>query len=929
MKNMVHRATIALLGGAALIAGLGVPSAGAAGIAPTASDVSAAGTLASLPDDAGLTVPAKKNEATVDILGLGYEQIVRLTGSRVEIVDPVTRGSNVLRSFEVGAEATWPRTEDGALYYGGSNMIGMLAGHSASRVTATSKHIYVSNLRTKTIHHQTGWKEVLADGAVITQYRPDGSKGLERAVAGDYAITALDAYEWNDREHLAFGLNLGGVRLADTTTHAMPDLVAPLLVHYSGKHRTGAGSFLQRDQITEVKFGVDDGRLLVVIGALTTELPALLAHDAITGKEVWKQNHRPWDQPFEWPEVISVGTFGPRGEMQAAVGWPTRATTSFIDLSDGETWRSWDGGVLAVARFFTNTEGDPRVAVRRGLGQTFETYVLKADAGGELAAAAAGGGDDLPWMIPGYRAWSVQFDNRARVGVRIQPFAGDSEAQGCWVTSGMHGVTSPLPTQPLQVTAGTRSAQFATAHRVWGEQPGNSCRPNLPGVFSVQLDPVGEPGHRQVVQVSGDASGLRVHDQVGAGRFAVHTEPDGLFGSRIVVTDRYAAPVIVGTPRLEAARLTPAPVDGHVPGSGHDDPSRPVHRFTVTDVTWRVPGSEAELADATLPLAVAQGSADGSSWRDLGTLASPLAPTRTGDQVTMGASVFQWQTGPGTPEDYRYFRIAAGGAHSEIVDVTTLTPPAPTSLVANMNLSGTGAPRGSGLDQLAMRVSLLDAFGQGLDPAAHAELYQRIYYRDSETKALITGLGDPAAPDRALMYSLQPGQYANEGLSAQASASTGVYFSVRSRETGPRVVANFKDVGTTKSAYHSGAGVAVSPAKGPLTTQGTGVGGLSIGSCAEGACVLADPAIAPALHSLTATTVGVQFRTGVVPGSASLPLIRPERARELPRLPSDVLQIGAGRATLTNPNAFGGVTTITAHLLAHGERVTFESRDIR
>lgn len=937
MRSMLRRAGLGMLVSLTLAVGIGVPAAGAAEApadqAEAASTPASADAGPNFPADSGITAPSAKNQHAIDILGLGYEQIVRLNGSRVEIVEPVTRGSFVLRSFEAGASAAWPKSELGApLFYGGNNMTTLLAGHSASRLAVAGSHIYVTTMRSQTVPDQLGKPRLVPAGTVTTMFTVDGEVKNSRAEGSQFAVTALDAFVWKGEEYLAIGLNYSGVRIVKTSVPRMPDFRV-FMTHYSGPDRAELFMTHHRDQITEVKLGTDGDRLLVVIGVLTFSLPTLLGYDVIgdgvSAREIWAENFRSSTDPWQWPEVVSIGTFGPLGQPQAVVGWPTLGSVNFIDLATGDTWKSWGGGVVASARFFTSATGEPRVAIRRGSGHVFESYVLKVGAGGDLAATASGGGSELEWMAPGYRAMSLQIDNRTGVGLRFQTFTGASDEQGCWMTGGMQGVTNPLPSQPVQVAARATSAQYVAAHILWGES-GNACRLGRAGTFSMQLDPVGEPGHRQVAQVITDGSGLWVHDQVGGGRFSVRTESNGPRGVRLVVTDRHAAPSVVGAPVIEAARLTPAPVEGHQPkDTDVNDPTRPVHRFTVPGMTWQVPGSDTDLADVTLPLAVAQATVDGERWDDLGTVASPLAPSRSGDRITTGAAVFDWQTAPAAPNDYRYFRVAVGGAVSEIVDVTTLPAPAPTSLVTNMHMSGTGAPRGNGLDQVPMRVSLLGPSGQGLDPADYPDLYQRIFYRNSDTKALITGLGDPSAPNQLAMFSLQPGQYANDGVGAEASGSTGVYFSVRSPEAGPSIVAQFKDVGTSKGAYNSGTGIAVRPAKDSLTTQGTCAGGLSVGSCAEGACVLADPEATPALHSLTVTSVSVQFRTGAVPGSASLPLARPEGGVVIQPLPSDTVLIGDGRATLSNPNAFGAVSTITTHVVTHGERITFENRSIR
>jgi hypothetical protein len=398
---------------------------------------------------------------------------------------------------------------------------------------------------------------------------------------------------------------------------------------------------------------------------------------------------------------------------------------------------------------------------------------------------------------------------------------------------------------------------------------------------------------------------------------------------KVVVADRHAAPTIVGAPKLEAARLTPAVTNPPVVDIP-DDPRRPVHRFTVSGVTWKVPGATGDLAEVALQLPVAEGSVDGSSWHPLGTLASPLTPSIDGDRITMGEAVFDWQNASDAPREYRYFRVTAGGANSNVIDVTPLPAPAPTSRVGSMLIVGAGTSRGNGLDQAPMRVSLRDLSGdkQALDATEHAELYARIYYRDAGTQALITGLGDPTDPNRLVMFSLEPGQYANEGLVIDGTPSIGVYFSARqSQNRQIRAVLKPDGAGVGLVAEN----FSLRPAASALLSMGTAANGLSVGSCPESECALAlaDPWEAPALHSLRVSTVGVQLRTVAVPGAASLPLAYPNQLPEELRLVSDTFLYHGPRAMLENPNRFTYNAMITTDLVAQGERVIAENHWVR
>lgn len=916
MKRTMHRLCVALAAAGALLLGVGVPSATALESPPEVVDVApddiAPGDIAPGGEDgapgvsaaAGVTVPMTSNEVAADVLGLGYEQVVRLNGARVEILQPATRGSGVITSFAAaGASSAWPRAGKKPLYYGGSNMADKIVGHSASRLAVSGRHIYVSILRTQGI---------TTLGSIIRKYTPEGVRVNERSERPQHAVTALDAFVWKGKEYLAIGYNRDGVRVVDPDVPGMPEFRELL----TGWHGRGATGSMERDQVTALKLGADGDRLLLVAGKITSDDHALVALDVIGEKVLWAKEHRGGGVAENWPEVVSIGEFGPNGRTQVAVGWPRGGLVNFIDAAAGHDRGQLRDGVLSVVRFFTDAAGEPRVGIRRGNPQGFTSLVAKPDANGAPMITETGDVNALGWMVPGYRLWAVEVENRSSSEVTFQMIAGASRPEGCWLGAGLRGVGETLPTQPVPVAVAGRAGPYATAQRLRGE----ACTGDNPGVLYLRVEPAGEPEQRQIVQLRADGQGFDIADQLGSSRLTAQVESDGGLRRRIVVSDRRAAPTIVGAPVVVAARLTPAPPEGHVPTTDPDDASRPVHRFTVSGVRWQVPGADTDLAGATLPLPVAEGSVDGQSWEALGTVASPLAPSRDGDRVAMGEAVFDWQNAYGaTTKEYRYMRVTVGGAASNVIDVTDLPVPEPTKVATGMKLSGSSALRANGLDQTPMRISLTGGSSVVLDPAIHPDLYGRIYYRDARSKALLTGLGEEADPRGLLMFSLRPGQYANDGLGADVSGSIGVYFSTRSHQQDRSVQATFKAEPEKKP---------VTTASSPLSTkfdtllaQGTGAGGVSVGSCVEGACVLKDPSVTPALHGLTPTTVGVQFRTSAATGSASLPLTHPDRPAEELRLVRDILKISGSRATLSNPNIFGAGAVFTTHVVTHGELV--------
>lgn len=902
--------------------------------APEGSEVedavedSSASQAGSLPPSAGLTVPGQRNEVASDVLGRGYEQVIRLNDSKVEIVEPSTRGSQVIRSFEVGASAEWPSNHypplgSTRLFFGGKNIAEKLEDHSASRLAVAGGHIYVSNVRSRKQGIDKGEK-LVEDGSVIKKYSANGALLNTREEATDYAVTALDAFVWQNETYLAIGLNTTGVRVVKTNVDRMPDVYTA----FTGWNGRGKVLDQARDQVSDVKLGTDgDGRLLLAAGRMTSEGAALEVADLAAKKVIWTQNHRPAGVVSEWPGVMSFGAFGPEGRQHLAVGWPSIGRLNVYDTSTGKEVGAWQGDRVNVVRFFTDAFGEPRIGFRSGAGEMMRAHIARIDASGSFAVVETVAGLELEYMVPGYRAYSMQVENRSRAEISIKGYTGPTRVNGCWLAGALKGVAGTLPTQAVRIKAGAKGGPYASAHRLSGEQ----CWSGSPGVFYLQVELPGEPGHRRIVQVQGEWRGLQIKEQVGSGRLTVHLEPhdvrvDGYFGARLVVTDRYAAPELTGTPKLEAIRLTPAPATGRAPTDRVDDPARPVHRFTVSGVSWQVPGAGDDLTEAVLPLPTAEGSVDGRTWHSLGTVASPVAPSRDGDRVTMGDALFDWQTTPGATNDFRYFRVKTGAQmYSNTVDVHPLPVPAATTLVTGVSIVEAGAPRANGLDQSPMRVSLIDGALRPMDPVVNAELYRRIYFRDATTQALITGLGDPSDPSQLVMFSLRPGQYANETGGSEASTSIGAYFSTRSTQPGRKVKAMFKHNAISYAALE---GVApLSPVANLLVpAQGsTGTGGVSISKCLEGPCTLADPERAPALHSLTSSSVSVQLRSILVQGGASLPLIDPHHYGDELTIAKDSFTYQGSRATLRNPGGLGYNAAIAGQLITHGERVALES----
>ncbi|MDF2829353.1 MAG: hypothetical protein K0R01_2636, partial [Mycobacterium sp.] len=609
--------------GAGIMVMLGGTGAGVAAAVPMATAESRAVDEATptLPAEAGVTVPGGTNEGVGDVLGLGYEQVIRLNGSKLEIVDPMHRGGELRESFDVGARRKLPvpSMDPFALRYPGLADLYRITGpefearsegHEASRLAVDGEHIYVSTIR--------GSNGAAADGAIVRKYKVERqgearvlTEVNSRTVKGHFAITALDAFTFKDREYLAIGLNTTGVRVvrADVKV-ATDDDPEGGMPNYRTVNATWDGrkhGLHERDMVSAVALGTaGDDRLIVVAGRVTYEGSAIQATDLLVGeddgnvwhhKDIWTNNHRGVEdaifEHWEWTNLIEFGTVGPQKKPMVAISWPTRNRTSFLFPDSGITWNWTDGLAPTTAvRYFTDGEGNNRVFVRRAPAGPILGMSVNTD--WEFYEDVPDG--QVHFAVPGYQAWTVKLENRSRQAMAFRSYAGSSRTAGCWFGSDLKPTDRPLPKTVSTVAAGGVAGPFVTAQRTVG----SNCTTE-PGAMYATFAPSNAPEQAQTVKLLGDMEGMRVDQEVGAGVLTVRTEREGEFGIRLIIEDRNDAPTPVGGPTLTGTRLTPAPGSDYEPTDDVDDPTRPVFRFTVTDQRWHVPGAD-ELTNVTLPV---------------------------------------------------------------------------------------------------------------------------------------------------------------------------------------------------------------------------------------------------------------------------------------------------------------------------------------
>ncbi|WP_211368094.1 putative Ig domain-containing protein [Microbacterium rhizomatis] len=878
---------------------------------------------AEIPTGAGITIAPNSAAATGDVLGLGYEQVIQINGSNVEIREPQNRGGNVIRSFPalVRSELGWDR-------WGFATSLGSLGGMSlpTARLTVDGGSVYVAGV----VLDKETCPEVLpcseAPKMRVFRYGGDGALLGSREFAFPNQVTSLSAQSVHGRTYLAVGLTRGGVRILDGKT-----LEDRTQLHTDWSRYD---LVVDMDVATMVGLGVlpgdGGGQLVSVAGRWTHDAWSVVASDALTGAQLWTYNWHATLQDRVVPDLVSFGEYGPNGEVAVAIGWWKQNKVDILDAKTGAKLSSVAGDSKVTGlRFFTDVDGQKMLAIQRdGISE-----IGSIDAGGgwksvtEIDTGSTSSAVTLAkYFVPGYRAGTVKVANSAAGDVSVKFYSSRNRDNGCWVGSVFPGAT-PWPSLPFKVAPATESAPYGTATLTGA----GDCAAERGVFFAEVTDTTGNA--RQIVKIGTDINEpwkLSVLETAGDNQYAVALTPNDRAGSvlgdwKLTVTDQFTAPTAITAPTVTGARLTPAMADGYKPTANVDDPSRPVYRFTVTGAQWDIPNA-AQRAGATLPAMIVEGSPDGTNWTTLGTLNPQTNPDRDGNKITLGTSSFDWQTTYGAT-DYTHFRVHSGTTTSNTINTTQLTPPPPAPGVVNKLILGTAgnslnvAVRPNGLDQVPFTYSLLGSSnGQGLDAMDpnYAPLYDRVYFRDTNSR-LITGLGSATDPGRMVSVTHERGQYSNDGIALQA-ASQGAFLS-STDITDRAVKAVFKATGADFSTATSGI-ISVSPNKLAYEPGGFGTEGLYIQTQAEGLLELQSVTeTRPALFNMGETAIGLQLNATAITGSGAFPLGSAGKNAAAQPIVTDGLRITGGRAYLGDPARFGFIGMFTTDLITHGDRV--------
>ena len=295
------------------------------------------------------------NQVVADVVGLDAEQLVVLTGSRVEIVVPGADGARIVSSFDADASASWPEYERPiaeALAFSGQETLTSV-GHDASRLAVVGRRIAVSRVR-RLQRCRAGDGAWERGGSVIELFEPDGTLVASRTFPDDVAVTALDGYSSGGVDYLAVGLNTGGVRGVRADRPGLPDHHA---VHVSWD-----------DTVVAVKLGASDDGMVLLTGRVTQDGTALVATDGLSGRLLWSDNHRVPGEALDYPVSIAVGPFGAAGAATVSVAWSVDGRLTLHDASRGTRPYSAEGqpqNPITAQRFVTGRNGQHLLAVQR------------------------------------------------------------------------------------------------------------------------------------------------------------------------------------------------------------------------------------------------------------------------------------------------------------------------------------------------------------------------------------------------------------------------------------------------------------------------------------------------------------------------------------------------------------------------------------
>ena len=394
---------------------------------------------------------------------------------------------------------------------------------------------------------------------------------------------------------------------------------------------------------------------------------------------------------------------------------------------------------------------------------------------------------------PGIKEGRLQITNTSAEPIAVALQASASSGKGCWYAPSWadapHFPAGSAPTGGITLAAGQTSAVYTMGAYTAG--PSGACavdpdnNPNdSTGTWRgyLVITPTNHPADTRLVdlRLNRDLS-VDVDDQAGGLVAGDPTETQGPTVVKIAYTGNHLAAfglwdVRVSTPVLPTPGPSPAVKASRL--SPEDFSGAAVYRFDVTGATYQLPSPYPN--QIVVPPLIVQGSVDGNSWTNLGTLIPRTEPTiepiivngKNAAKLTLGPATFWWENPAGQPV-YEYIQVGLGPTEMTAVTLSKLSIPSDPNVggpqINATNQAKTAAPVDSGLDEAPLMVEVLDNNNNELpftDPS-----YQRIYYRDGFNH-LITNLFDATNPDNFIGVSPYAGAYPNNGTETSGQPGT-------------------------------------------------------------------------------------------------------------------------------------------------------------
>lgn len=591
------------------------------------------------------------------------------------------------------------------------------------------------------------------------------------------------------------------------------------------------------------------------------------------------------------PTTLAYGRW--KGEQVLAVGTNSGKVSIMKASGNGSgksspitTQPALKNAPVAGINFFTDSSGKERLMVGRvggGEHTVLEDTGRSGDEGTELRASAVGqairdgraeindktDGDTARTIYPGYIAPRLTVENRKGndIDVRMSPAKPGDEYLGCWRNAAVaDGV--PFPEEPHTVRPGEPQS-FTSVASMLSDQ--GRCAADGGTYTYLQVQDSQKHSEPTTFKLQVDNGSLTVAwDNSGSGtKLTAQRDENDPHAYRLVVEDEFSAVKAVTAPQATGHRLVNQP--------HNNDPGLTVYRVDVTGAQWRIEGAE-HLDNAVIPPLKVQGTTNGMTWTDVGDLIPASAPTLKDGLLTMGSASFYWENAKGP--QYTKLRVSAGDQRGSSIDLGSLPkPPVLTDAPLAPTAATNAVPRPNGVDQVPLVITPYIAPGT---PALEERAYDYLFFRDTATSSLITGL-HRTGEDFDQYMSITPvrGQYQPTGtensnyrfyLSTANHANTAnqavrAYINLNGNE--------WRNNNQTKDMKVTASRTALTASS--ADNSGYAVGGIAIKGCPEDTCRLVAPSSTqPALYQARSKggppLIGVALNPHARTDNASLPL---------------------------------------------------------